>query len=78
MDIYCGDMNCYQVLGLERDAPKKDISKAYRKLAGKSHPDNFRSGIIIFLLHFNLLVGMKAGVAQVHIILIIKTGVITF
>jgi len=43
VDIYCGDMNCYEVLGLERDAPKKDISKVYRKLAGKWHPDNFRT-----------------------------------
>lgn len=42
-DIYCGDMNCYQVLGVERDSPKKDISKAYRKLAGKWHPDVFRT-----------------------------------
>merc|ERR1712112_451733 len=42
-DIYCGDMNCYQVLGVERDSPKKDISKAYRKLAGKWHPDMFRT-----------------------------------
>lgn len=42
-DIYCGDMNCYQVLGVERDSPKKDISKAYRKLAGKAHPDMFKT-----------------------------------
>merc|ERR1719147_290838 len=42
-DIYCGDMNCYQVLGIERDASKKDIAKSYRKLAGKWHPDAFRT-----------------------------------
>jgi len=42
-DIYCGDMNCYEVLGLERDAGKKDIAKSYRKLAGKWHPDVFRT-----------------------------------
>ena len=61
-DIYCGDMNCYevlpdfvvvlvglklfeslQVLGVDRESPKRDISKAYRKLAGKWHPDMFRS-----------------------------------
>ena len=64
-DIYCGDMNCYevllyfisgqvlsflgrnldeslQVLGVDRESPKRDISKAYRKLAGKWHPDMFR------------------------------------
>lgn len=43
VDIYCGNMNCYEVLGLTRDAPKRDISRNYRKLAGKWHPDMFRS-----------------------------------
>lgn len=43
MDIYCGDMNCYQVLGVDRDSARRDISKAYRKLAGKWHPDMFRT-----------------------------------
>lgn len=42
-DIYCGDMNCYEVLGLDREAARKDIAKAYRKLAGKWHPDMFRT-----------------------------------
>lgn len=42
-DLYCGDRNCYEVLEVERDAPKKDIAKSYRKLAGKWHPDMFRS-----------------------------------
>ena len=31
------------VLGMTRDSPRADISKAYRKLAGKWHPDRFRS-----------------------------------
>jgi len=42
-DIYCGDKNCYEVLGVTRDAAKKDIGKSYRKLAGKWHPDMFRT-----------------------------------
>merc|ERR1719245_2665942 len=37
-------MNCYEVLGLSREsANKRDIAKAYRKLAGKWHPDMFRT-----------------------------------
>ena len=43
VDIYCGDMNCYQLLGVSRDSDKKEISKAYRKLAKKWHPDMFRT-----------------------------------
>lgn len=33
------EIDCYEMLGLERKATKKDIKKAYRKLAGKYHPD---------------------------------------
>ena len=33
----------FLVLGLTRDSPKSDIGKTYRKLAGKFHPDRFRS-----------------------------------
>jgi len=43
-DLYCGDKNCYEVLGLSRDtSTKRDIGRAYRKLAGKWHPDMFRT-----------------------------------
>lgn len=42
VDLYCGDKNCYEVLGLTRDATKKEIGKSYRKLAGKWHPDLFQ------------------------------------
>jgi len=42
LDLYCGDMNCYEVLGLQRDSPKTDVKASYRKLAGKWHPDKFR------------------------------------
>jgi len=43
IDLYCGNRNCYDLLGVTRDSEKGDISKAYRKLAGKWHPDRFRT-----------------------------------
>eukprot|EP00095_Tigriopus_kingsejongensis_P002598 maker-scaffold632_size121914-snap-gene-0.23 protein:Tk02598 transcript:maker-scaffold632_size121914-snap-gene-0.23-mRNA-1 annotation:"homolog dnj-2 precursor" len=43
IDLYCGDQNCYDVLGVTRDSPKSDLGKVYRKLAGKWHPDRFKS-----------------------------------
>jgi hypothetical protein len=33
------EIDCYEILGVERKATKKDIKKAYRKLAAKHHPD---------------------------------------
>ena len=32
----------YKILGLKRNCNKRDVSKAYRKLAQKWHPDNFQ------------------------------------
>ncbi len=32
----------YKILGVRRNANKQQISKAYRKLAQKWHPDNFQ------------------------------------
>ena len=32
--------NFYQILGVRRNATKKEIKKAYRKLVKKYHPDN--------------------------------------
>lgn len=32
----------YKILGVRRNAGKKEINKAYRKLAQKWHPDNFQ------------------------------------
>ncbi|ELU16377.1 hypothetical protein CAPTEDRAFT_138758 [Capitella teleta] len=37
--IYCGADNCYEVLDVNRDSTKPEITKAYRKLARKWHPD---------------------------------------
>ena len=37
--IYCGSSNCYDVLGVTRDSSKSEISRNYRKLAKKFHPD---------------------------------------
>jgi len=42
-DMYCGDVNCYDLLGVTRDSSKVDISKSYRKLAGQWHPDRFKT-----------------------------------
>lgn len=36
-----GRRDYYKILGLRRNASKRDITKAYRKLAQKWHPDNF-------------------------------------
>ena len=38
-DLYCGHSNCYQLLGVDREAGKATIAKAYRRLALKWHPD---------------------------------------
>jgi len=39
-EMYCGDANCYEVLGLERvSADAAAVKKAYRKLSLQWHPD---------------------------------------
>lgn len=38
-DFYCGDENCYDVLGVSATAKPKEISKAFRALSKKFHPD---------------------------------------
>lgn len=41
--IYCGQQNCYEVLGVTRESVKSEIRQAYRALAKKHHPDKARS-----------------------------------
>jgi len=41
--LYCGRNNCYDVLGVTRDTPKREIASKYRQLARKTHPDLFRT-----------------------------------
>lgn len=42
--LYCGEENCYDVLGVTRDSTKAEISRSYRPLAKKYHPDNRETG----------------------------------
>lgn len=37
--LYCGNSSCYDILGVDRDSTKQEISKNYRQLARKFHPD---------------------------------------
>jgi DnaJ family protein C protein 3 len=37
-----GKRDYYKILGVRRNAGKKEINKAYRKLAQQWHPDNFQ------------------------------------
>lgn len=42
-DMYCGKVSCYEVLGLERDAPVSAVKRAYRRLSLQHHPDKSRA-----------------------------------
>jgi DnaJ family protein C protein 25 len=37
--LYCGEQNCYTILGVKRATPGLEIKKAYRKLSLQYHPD---------------------------------------
>lgn len=43
--LYCGKDNCYEVLNVTRVSTRQDISKAYRQLARKFHPDMHRGDV---------------------------------
>lgn len=43
LNIFCGPINCYNILGVERAATSKDIKKAYRKLSLSQHPDKSKA-----------------------------------
>jgi hypothetical protein len=36
---FCGKADCYEVLGVAREAEKEEIRKAYRGLSREHHPD---------------------------------------
>lgn len=38
-DMYCGPRNCYEVLGLTKEASPAEIKKVYFKMSLKYHPD---------------------------------------
>lgn len=42
-NMYCGLENCYDVLGVTRESTRSEISKIYRGLARKFHPDYMKS-----------------------------------
>uniref|UniRef100_A0A2P2HXE7 DnaJ homolog subfamily C member 25 homolog n=1 Tax=Hirondellea gigas TaxID=1518452 RepID=A0A2P2HXE7_9CRUS len=41
-NYYCEDDNCYDLLGITRDATKAEVKRAFRAVAGKTHPDRFQ------------------------------------
>lgn len=41
---WCGDDNCYDVLGIDPSATRKEIKKRYRELSLTQHPDKFTPG----------------------------------
>jgi len=42
--LYCGEENCYDVINVTRASTKSEVSRNYRQLARKYHPDNRETG----------------------------------
>ena len=42
LEVFCGQRDCYSLLGVENDANSTTISKAYRKISRATHPDKVR------------------------------------
>lgn len=43
MNIFCGSINCYEVLGLNRSASFQEIRKSFRQLSLTKHPDKSKN-----------------------------------
>merc|ERR1719498_1376174 len=41
--IFCGDLNCYEVLNVPNNATPTEIKRSFRKLSLKYHPDKNRA-----------------------------------
>lgn len=39
--LYCGLENCYDVLGVTKDTTRDELTRSYRNLARKHHPDRY-------------------------------------
>lgn len=37
--LFCGDDNCFELLGVKRNATKAEIRRAYRRISSEKHPD---------------------------------------
>jgi len=38
-ELFCGSDNCYELLGIERNATNREVKRAYRRLSLELHPD---------------------------------------
>lgn len=37
--LFCGKENCFEILGIQRNASKGEVRRAYRRLSAEKHPD---------------------------------------